>query len=90
MKILNEYPGSHHYWTTFEKGKLFCVNCGAQEVWEEGGAGDYYCGADFICIKCDHRWTLQGPSLMKEPNEIVTLEQIKQGKTFEPKTKKGG
>lgn len=90
MKVLNEYPGKHHYWTEYEKTEYFCPNCGANEVWQEQDPGDYYCGEDWLCLSCSHGWTMRGPYTLKEINEYGILAQLRQGKTFEPTTKRGG
>jgi len=90
MRILNEYPGRHHYWDEFEKTDYFCPECGAKDVWEEAGPGDYYVGADFVCISCGSDWTMQGPGVSKEQNMIGKIEQLKSGVTKAPTTKRGG
>lgn len=90
MKVLNEYPGSHHYWDQFVKTNHYCPNCGAQSVWEEQSAGDYYTGAEFICVACKSSWTMQGPSISKEENMLGKVEQLRSGVTKEPSTNRGG
>lgn len=89
MKVLNEYPNSHHYWEDFEKTDLFCPACGKQEVWEEQGAGDYYLGPDFICTACGSDWTMQGPNKREEPNVKGKIEQLRTGTTKTPTTVPG-
>lgn len=89
MKILNEYPGSHHYWCEFEKTNYFCPECGQQEVWQEQTEGDYYLGEQWLCASCSLKWTMQGLSKVTSINDMGKLAQIRQGKTFEPTTKKG-
>lgn len=94
MKVLQEYPKTerhdgHHYWREYEKEKYFCLNCGKQEVWAEQGEGDYYCGADLVCVACGHSWTMQGPSLKTDPIDLIVLEQLRTGITKEPTTRRG-
>lgn len=90
MRILNEYPGKHHYFDEFEKTEYFCPQCGAKEVWQEQGAGDYYVGEDWICTACSSIWKMIGPSKITEINDMGKIAQLRQGKTFEPTTKRGG
>lgn len=90
MKILNEYPGSHHYITEYDKSEFYCPLCGKQEVWEEKGQGDYYCGSDYVCISCGSKSYLDGCRVA--PNEVRymnILEQIRTGVTMVPTTKRG-
>lgn len=89
MKVLNEYPGCHHYWNNFEKSEYYCPNCGTKEVWQEQGSGDYYLGEEWLCTNCNHGWTMQGPYTVKEINVMGKLAQLRSGKTFEPTTKMG-
>ncbi|MGZ3796485.1 MAG: hypothetical protein ACXVB1_08975 [Pseudobdellovibrionaceae bacterium] len=89
MKVLNEYPGSHHYWENYEKTEYFCPNCGAKDVWEEQGDGDYYVGADLICSNCGAGFTMQGPNISKEQNMILKVKQLKTQITEKPTTKPG-
>lgn len=88
MKILNEYA-THHYWDEYRIGQLFCPNCGKQSVWEEQGSGDYYCGPDYLCISCDHRFSIQGPDKPEWGNVTKKLEQLKSGVTLKPSTPEG-
>lgn len=88
MKVLNEYPGRHHYWEEYEKTELHCPLCGDRSVWSETGPGDFYVGADFLCTSCSAVWTMQGPEKTKEINVMGKLAQLRQGKTFEPTTRK--
>lgn len=91
MKVLNEYPCSHHYWDEFEKSRYFCPNCGKQEVWEEQGAGDYYVGVTYICAACGAKFDLpSGADPVTEPNDQLRAKQLREGYTAEPTTKKGG
>ena len=89
MKVLNEYPGSHHYIENYEKSEYFCIHCGAQEVWQEQSGGDYYCGPEYFCTACSHRFTMQGPNECKNINEFGILKQLRSGITLEPTTKRG-
>lgn len=90
MKVLNEYPGSHHYVREYKKSQYFCPICGNKEVWEEMGQGDYYQGSDYVCISCGCKSYLDGCS--DGPNEVRymnILEQLRTGITMEPTTRKG-
>lgn len=88
MKVLNEYS-THHYIEEFEKCDLFCPNCGVRSVWQEQSQGDYYLGETFICISCDHDFSIQGPSASSEQNQLKRIVQLKSGVTFEPTTPRG-
>lgn len=89
MKILDEYPGRHHYWQEFKKTDYHCPQCGAQEAWQDQGLGDYYLGVQWLCTACSATWTMQGPTRNIEINDMEKLTQLRQGKTFEPTTKPG-
>lgn len=86
MKVLNEYPDSHHYWEKYEKSDYFCPCCGSKELWEEQGSGDYYLGVDYVCTNCDTVHTLDN-SGNEAKKEIV--DQLKTKVTSTPTTKKG-
>lgn len=89
MKVVNEFK-SHHYVVEFLKSKLYCPNCGKQEVWEEQGGGDYYLGVDYICTSCGSKSHLDSVHIPNnESNHVGILEQLKSGVTNEPKTNRG-
>ena len=89
MKVLNEYPNSHHYWETYEKVDLFCCNCGKKEVWT-ALAGDYYVGPMSLCTNCKCAcYYVNGPLSTSAPNIKLQLEQLKSGIIAVPTTKKG-
>lgn len=89
MKVLNEYPGSHHYLESYEKTKYHCPNCAMLEVWKSG-SGDYYLGETFICTGCSHFFYLpHSPMEIVEANVLGILEQLKSGVTQKPTTPKG-
>lgn len=90
MKVLGEYPGSHHYWDDYEKTDWFCAHCGKQEVWESTLEGDYYVGCDSLCTACGWECNyLGGPSKIKEPNVLMQVEQLRSGVIKEPTTRRG-
>ena len=89
MKVLNEYPNSHHYWGEYVKTKCFCPTCGHREVWQEQSEGDYYVGENWCCTECDSMWTMQGPYKVSASNEVGILVQLKSGKLYKPTTKAG-
>lgn len=90
MKILNEYPGSHHYWDEFVKGDYFCPFCGKQEVWESQDSGDYYVGSEQICATCGARLHLDHCQKTKsDANYLGQLKQLREGKAAEPTTRPG-
>lgn len=91
LRVLNEYPGHHHYWETYTKDvKLHCVNCGSKGIWVASD-GDYYAGPDHVCTECGHKFSMPcGPGEMREANEKGILEQLRTGAIKEPTTKKGG
>lgn len=85
MKILNEYPGSHHYIEEYEKCDLFCPACGKKSVWEEQSPGDYDCGPQYICAACESNFTIQGPYKDVERK----ASQLKSGVMLKPTTPRG-
>ncbi len=85
MKVLSEYP-HHHYIDEYKKCDFFCPNCGLKEVWQEQSSGDYYVGEDLICTACKHYFTIQGPMLMTEPNQLKKVQQLRSGVTLKPTT----
>ena len=92
MKILNEYPNSHHYIEEYAKTQYYCPNCGKQEVWNEVGEGDYYLGSDYVCTECNFLLHLDssgkvGPYCMS--NVLGIIKQLKTGVTNTPTTRKG-
>ena len=90
MKVLNEYPGSHHYWDDYEKEKWHCPNCGLKELWTSTGSGDYCVGNDSLCLACGCScYLLGGPTKIKDANDLGIIKQIREGKTAEPTTKRG-
>lgn len=90
MKVLNEYPDSHHYFHEYNKVKWHCPSCGMKDLWTET-VGDYYAGSESICTSCGMTSYLRdGPHLNKDPNHVGILAQLKSGKTFRPTTKRGG
>lgn len=90
MKILNEYPGSHHYTEEWGLTELYCPNCGATSaVWAESGPGDYYLGERHLCTHCGRGFTIQGPYVTEQPNKQGILDQLRSGNTNQPTTKAG-
>ncbi len=61
MIISINYPAGHRRTEKWEPCDLFCPMCGVKKVWLEQSLGDYYCGPEYICIECSHRFTIQGP-----------------------------
>ena len=89
MKVLVEYP-KHHYIHEWKVQDFFCPNCGKKSVWAEQGSGDYYVGAQYICLKCIHAFYLpSGTFLISDPVDFNIITQIKCGETWEPTTPKG-
>lgn len=89
MKVLNEYKGSHHYTEEWNKTEYHCMNCSAHSVWAEE-AGDYYAGETHVCTDCGYCWSMPGrPRPMSGDNNLMILEQLREEKTFVPKTVKG-
>lgn len=87
MKVLLEFK-THHYWENYEKGELYCPNCGEKEVWDDQGSGDYYEGPDHLCIKCGFEFTMPSGSIRKDEwSQIV--DQIRAGVANKPKTPEG-
>ncbi len=92
MKVLNEYPGSHHYWENWERDeKMYCPTCGSKGMLWTADGGDYYAGPESICTGCLNRFHLQGGgSIVTDANDIGRYEQLRSGVTKEPTTKRGG
>ncbi len=90
MRVLNEYPGSHHYFDEFSKESCFCLNCGKKDcVWSED-QGDYYVGGDWVCTECGAKWYCpMGIAFYNEKRELHIIEQLKSGITNKPKTPRG-
>ena len=77
VKLDVRYAMGHSYPETWKLGELFCPECGKQGVWEEQSDGDYYVGANFLCIECCHAFTIQGPYNAKESDgETCWLQRI--------------
>lgn len=56
------YEAGHSDTETWERdADLFCPHCGEKSVWVEQGGGDYYVGAQHLCLAC--RWTFHMPAL---------------------------
>jgi len=91
MKVLNEYPNSHHYWRSYEKSDLYCPFCGKKELWREQGSGDYYVGNASVCTECGGTSNLDYCSAGSNygANYAGVLEQLRSGITKKPTTKKG-
>lgn len=90
MKVLKEYPGSHHYWEEYKKTDLFCTHCGKKEVWEETGIGDYYLGPESFCTACNSTANYSGgASVTNRPEDVSVIEQLRTGVTAQPTTRSG-
>lgn len=97
MKVIQEFiyhekrakqegqPG-HHYILDYERTDYYCPSCGKQEVWVEQSGGDYYAGADYVCVACSSLHHLDS-SCSNVDDGIV--EQLKSGVTKKPITPKG-
>ena len=90
MKVLNEYPNSHHYIEEFNKTNIFCPSCATQNVWE-ANEGDYYAGPEYLCTECSVSFNMpSGPNPVSEKNVLGKIEQLKSQQTKAPSTKRGG
>lgn len=91
LRVLNEYPGSHHYHEIYELTEMYCPNCGVKgQVWEAPD-GDYYVGGRSICTACFHEGHLMGGmSPIRDENVTMQAEQLKTGIVKEPSTRRGG
>lgn len=88
MRILNEYP-THHYFETYQRDEsIYCPSCGSKGVWVSDGA-DYYQGQEHICTNCNTSFSLPSCSEMTEPRELKIIEQLVNGETYKPTTRKG-
>lgn len=56
---ISDAAGYSHKETWHREPDLFCPNCGKPEVWAEDGSGDYYVGAEHVCLACGEGFTLQ-------------------------------
>lgn len=88
MKVLNEYPPTHHYIDDYKLTEFFCPNCGKKSVWEEGSYGDYYVGPGMICTSCKSSFTLQGP-MDSSSHDLKIVDQLLSGVMLQPTTPKG-
>jgi hypothetical protein len=89
MKVLNEYPGSHHYWREYEEiTGVHCLSCGNDTLWEEQGLGDEHDGPECVCTRCGCAFTYHA-RMSVEPNEKNIVKQLKNLNTFEPTTPRG-
>jgi len=52
---------SHKYRERWQHIQMYCPNCGKRAVWQEDSTGDYYFGERYLCLTCEHSWTIQGP-----------------------------
>jgi len=90
MRVLLEFPGSHHYWDEYEKTDWFCQKCGQKEVWDSLGEGDYYTGTTAYCTNCNSAMSfLGGPSQETHPAYLGLIDQLRSGQTKKPTTGKG-
>jgi len=90
LKVLNEYPGSHHYWDTYDKTEYFCPNCGAKALWVSRSE-DYYAGGNCVCTSCFYKSLREiGMKEINTENMLEIVKQLKTGITYQPTTKKGG
>lgn len=64
--------------TSFEKQDLFCPSCGKQELWRECGEGDYYKGADYLCLGCESLHHLDSSNNDLGYSDKKTLDAIKE------------
>lgn len=92
MRVLNEYPGSHHYIESWEpEPDLFCPNCGEQGKLWTAASGDHYVGPETLCTACSHTMRLLGgPGPVRSINTMGILKQLRSGVLLEPTTKAGG
>lgn len=56
---------------------LFCITCGEKKVYEEGSEGDYYVGAEYVCVGCGALFTFQGGAKGEHDSDVSTLEQLR-------------
>jgi hypothetical protein len=91
LTVLNEYPGSHHYFETYEREPdMYCPRCGTKGSLWTALDGDYYAGPTSVCVSCASEGHLRGGmSSIKEPNMHVQLRQLIDGKAMEPTTRRG-
>ncbi len=88
MKALAEYP-THHYIYEYVLVDMYCPNCGVEGgVYCESGMGDYYCGPSYLCVNCEHGFTIQGPN-KSDHVHLKVIDQIKTGVMMMPSTPKG-
>lgn len=88
MIVTRQYP-NHHYQDEWTKDEFFCPKCGKQELWREGGSGDYYLGPSYYCVACETEHYLHHARDLKEPYEKKIIEQLRSGVTLEPTTPRG-
>ena len=90
ITVLNEYPGSHHYFETFDRTDWFCPNCGLRGGVFEAEEGDYYAGGMSICTNCTHSGYLAGGmNQIIDAAALGMAQQLKAGIANQPTTKRG-
>lgn len=85
---MNEFK-NHRHVTELLKSKMYCPNCGKQEIWEEQGSGDYYAGVDYVCTACGSKSYLDSVHVPNDSSHAEILEQLRSGITNKPTTKQG-
>jgi predicted RNA-binding Zn-ribbon protein involved in translation (DUF1610 family) len=65
-----KYELGHSYTFWYEKTKLYCPNCGKQEVWMQDDGGYVYVGEEYFCLNCYANFCLPILDVPKNKNEI--------------------
>jgi len=77
IAVTVKYPAGHSYTEQWDYDEgVWCVYCGATEVWHDQGSGDYYVGAKYLCLACERSFYMsEGEGLVDSDKQ--RLEQIR-------------
>jgi len=81
IEIEVKYEAGHSYKENWDvENNVHCPACGKKPVWLNQGEGDYYEGAEYLCIACGTSFTL--PTFNKDMNwqKEQRLEAIRREK----------
>lgn len=77
-----KYTLGHSYPETWCPSPLYCPLCGKQEVFVNGGGGDYYVGEQHLCRGCGATFYLpNGAEPAVTAEDLFRLEQLKAKET---------
>lgn len=76
-QVVTDY-GTHSCTREYSFVDIFCPTCGAKQVWEEQGGGDYYVGEEYLCLGCGATFNLPtvGPADKYAMQRVIQLRGI--------------